>query len=189
MKEILLVVDIICLNNKRILWKARTSKARKLINRELQFKESAKRKYTSMNDDDSFLEPLTNPQHMKTTRNVSTKNDDLIFIIYYRKSLVRKMSQEACLQVAQENTICKRFSNGESFCSFFNNSTTKKWTPLMHIPLISFHFSFSPSFMNTCISHSFLVYCTPFFSTFSYLNMTSIFPLVFNSQLGRTHKK
>ncbi|KAL0078385.1 hypothetical protein J3Q64DRAFT_1824822 [Phycomyces blakesleeanus] len=134
-KDVSNVVDIICYNNEKILMKADaalfgvsgSSKAKNLIERALVFNAAAKRKYyqTVDSDSDSSLEPL--PKLKGKTRETiqDKKQDDLEFVIKYRKNLIGKMNWKTCLSVGHEKNLCEDYSTGESLRQFFYNATKK----------------------------------------------------------------
>lgn len=126
------VVDVICSNNEKLLRKVddallavpETSKAKRLINRALEFNGSAKRKYVVTEDSDSSLEPL--PRKIQGTKmEDSSKQADVEFISSYRKKLVGKMNWKDCLRQAHEQNRCKRFSTDNAIRSFYYHETHK----------------------------------------------------------------
>lgn len=126
------VVNIVCQNNETILSKIDdalssvpgSSKARNLVKRGLMFNMSAKRKYCqAMNSDsDSSLEPLPK---LKGKAKELTKQDDVEFLIDYRKNLIGKMNWKRCLEIGHEKGLFKRYSTGESLRRFYYNETNK----------------------------------------------------------------
>lgn len=127
-------LNVICSNNEKIFGKAEAaiknipgaSKARKLIKRGLEYNASVKRKYSSVEDSDSSLEPLPNHRFTDTTTEAaSAKEDDFAFVLDYKKKLVGRMSWDRCLEVAQSKNLCKRFSTGASLRAFFNSESKK----------------------------------------------------------------
>ncbi|CEP13737.1 hypothetical protein [Parasitella parasitica] len=117
-------IDVICSNNEKIVRKIEraikdipgTSKGKSLIKRGLEYNASVKRKFSTLDDSDSSLEPL--PKHRfanTTTDTTSAKDDDFAFALNYKKELVGRMNWQHCL----------RFANGEALRSFFNNHLKK----------------------------------------------------------------
>lgn len=127
------IVDVICSNDEKMLHKVEASlvnvpgrsKAKKIVSCALEFNRSAKRKYVTMEDSDSSLEPLPSCSLKETTTEVSNQQDDLEFIINYRKNQIGKMNWKHYLELAQEKNLCKRFSTIEGIRSFFYRSTKK----------------------------------------------------------------
>ncbi|KAG1192744.1 hypothetical protein G6F70_009171 [Rhizopus microsporus] len=106
-----------------------SSKAKNLIKRGLAFNVAAKRKYCqtvdSDSDSDSSLEPLPKLKgKAKETTRVENQ-DNLKFVISYRKNLIGKMNWKTCLEVGHKNNLCQRYSTGESLRRFFYNASKK----------------------------------------------------------------
>lgn len=90
-------INVICSNNEKIFRRIETaikdirgtSKGKSLIKRGLEYNASVKRKYSTLDDSDSSLEPL--PKHRFTnaiTDATSAEDDDLAFVLNYKKELV-----------------------------------------------------------------------------------------------------
>jgi hypothetical protein len=126
------VVDIICYNNEKILMKADaalfgvsgSSKAKKLIGRGLDFNAAAKRKYCQNVDSesDSSLEQLLKLKGKTMETSQDQKQDDLEFVINYRKNLIGRMHWKTCLSAGHEKNLCQGYSTGESLRRFFYNA-------------------------------------------------------------------
>jgi hypothetical protein len=128
------IVDVICSNNERLLHKVEDSltnvpgtlKTKKIVSCALEFNRSAKRKYVTLEDTDSSLEPLPSCSLRKITSEDSSMQDDFEFITNYRKNNIGKMNWSHCLQLAQEDDLCKRFSTVEGIRSFFYHARKNK---------------------------------------------------------------
>ncbi|KAL7312862.1 hypothetical protein PS15m_008575 [Mucor circinelloides] len=94
-----------------------SSKAKDLIERALVFNAAAKRKYcqTVNSGSDSSLEPL--PKLKGKTRETiqDQKQDDLEFIINYRKFLIGKMNWKTCLSVGHEKELLLSYAQPMTF--------------------------------------------------------------------------
>ncbi|KAI7891628.1 uncharacterized protein EV154DRAFT_507367 [Mucor mucedo] len=129
------VVDIICFNNEKLLKKAHdalfgvtgTSKAKLAIERALVFNAAAKRKYCQNlnSDSDSSLEPLPKLKGKTSEIRGNRKQDDLEFVIGYKRDLIGKMDWKKCLSIGHEKKLCQTYSTGESLRRFFYNATKK----------------------------------------------------------------
>jgi hypothetical protein len=136
------IVDVICSNNERLLHKVEDSltnvpgtlKTKKIVSCALEFNRSAKRKYVTLEDTDSSLEPLPSCSLRKITSEDSNMQDDFEFITNYRKNNIGKMNWSHCLQLAQEDDLCKRFSTVEGIRSFFFTTQEKMKIDIFIIP-------------------------------------------------------
>ncbi|KAG1172456.1 hypothetical protein G6F70_005581 [Rhizopus microsporus] len=131
------VLDVVCTNNEKLLQKLEksiadipgTSKARRILSSAFEFNRSVKRKYVELEDSDSSLEPLPpnrTPSRVSSQMSFnmerSRQEDDLMFIINFRKNQTGKMNWNLCLKEAHKNHLCKGFSTVEGIRSFFRRS-------------------------------------------------------------------
>ncbi|KAI9470506.1 MAG: hypothetical protein EXX96DRAFT_584566 [Benjaminiella poitrasii] len=127
------VVDVICSNNEKLLHKIEaslnnvtgTSKAKNIVSSALEFNRLAKRKYVIIEDSDTSLEALPSRSFKKTTSENFNVQEDIEFIINYRKEKTGKMNWKHYLALAREKKLCQRFSTVEGIRSFFYHATKK----------------------------------------------------------------
>ncbi|CAO3663787.1 unnamed protein product [Rhizopus stolonifer] len=119
-KDVSNVVDIICYNNEKILTKVNaalfgvsgSAKAKRLIERALDFNAASKRKYCQAEDlsSDSSLEPLPKLKGKRKEKAEDKKKEDLDFIINFKEKMTGKMNWKACLSAAHEENVCQTYS-------------------------------------------------------------------------------